>query len=138
MIKGWNTAIVRKKPSLPMQWLDNNGYLKGRQLDYGCGRGFDAEYYEIDRYDPHWFPDSPVGLYDTITCNYVLNVVTKKKERAIIEHIKTLLTGTAFFTVRRDIKKSQKGRGVIQRLVKLDLPLVYEKKGAFAIYSFDS
>jgi hypothetical protein len=58
-----------------MRFLNSLGLLRGKMLDYGCGRGFDAEYYGMDKYDPHYAPEFPKIKFDTITCNYVLNVV---------------------------------------------------------------
>lgn len=41
------TAITRKTLSTPMKWLDDHHMLAcnrpNRRLDYGCGKGFDAD-----------------------------------------------------------------------------------------------
>ena len=56
------TAIKRNKLSAPMRYLSENNLLKGDLLDYGCGRGDDADLLSMDKYDP------PIVLsYDTIT-----------------------------------------------------------------------
>jgi hypothetical protein len=62
----------------------------------------------MDCYDPYWQPKMPTGLFDTITCIYVLNVVSKQEEDAIIHEIKSKLklNGIAYFSVRRDIPVS--------------------------------
>ena len=147
---GYKTAITRKKLSAPMNWLYNNHKLlsgiigQGGQsrdynlLDYGCGKGSDAEYLSMDRYDPHFFPELVEGkLYDTITCTYVLNVVTEEQQYDILNRIKQLLKedGTAYITVRRDLKtdKTITKRGTLQRMVRLDLPVVHETQG-YCIY----
>jgi len=134
------TAIVRKKPSVPMQWLHNNSLLKGRVLDYGCGRGFDVKYYKIDGYDPRWNVKLKKRKYDTITCNFVLNVVWPIEQFQIIDHIKHLLkkNGKAYFTVRRDIKKGYMvNRGNYpQRIVELEFNSVCHKAGRFEIYEY--
>ena len=39
-----HTAISRKAPSRPMRFLQEHDLLKGRMLDYGCGRGTDAKF----------------------------------------------------------------------------------------------
>lgn len=119
------TAIARTKPSAPARMLYDRYLLKGRCLDYGCGRGKDADTYRLDKYDPHWYPTRPTGQYDTITCTYVLNVVRPEDVPYILQDIRALLAprGTAYLTVRRDLKGSAaKGRGTTQRNVHLDLP----------------
>ena len=135
--KSHNTAIARKKPSVPMRHLAKIGFLEnGRKLDYGCGRGFDADFFHMDRYDPHYSPAKPTKKYDIITCNYVLNVVSEFDGANILQEIKGLLKaeGTAYITVRRDIKKEgYTSKGTYQRNVVLDLPILKETK-AYCIY----
>lgn len=83
------TAISRKSPSAPMMYLAKMGLLKGKMLDYGCGRGYDADAFGMAKYDPFWFKcdDFCAGEFDTITCNYVLNVIEDFKERkALVEN----------------------------------------------------
>lgn len=133
------TAIVRKKPSLPMVFLSNNGLLLGDVLDYGCGRGFDVDFFGIDGYDPYW----EVGIkkdkkYDTIVCNYVLNVVSEEEQKKIISDIRSLLKpeGKAYFTVRRDIKKDYKVGNYVQRVVILNDALSILKTKGFEIYEY--
>ena len=98
------TAITRKKPSLRTRWLVKNDLIKGRVLDYGCGRGKDAETLKCEKYDPSWSPKLPKGKFDTIICVYVLNVVLEKMEKKILKDIKNRLKkgGKAYFAVRRD------------------------------------
>lgn len=132
------TAIVRKKLSSPMQLLREQ--IVGDCLDYGCGRGFDCDYLKIDGYDPNWRPTlSGNKKYDRIFCNFVLNVVSEKEQDEIISHITSLLKngGKAFFTVRRDMKSNYIGRGCVQRLVYLDLPIHTLVAGRFCIYKMD-
>lgn len=129
------TAITRSKVSAPTKFLLREAHVRDldnkRVLDFGCGKGYDADVYGFDKYDPSYFPDYPTGQYDYIICNYVLNVLTKEDEADILEQIDELLTpdGVAFITVRRD--KSHKygaltpeghftERGTYQRWV--DLP----------------
>ena len=114
-----------------MKLLDKEGLLDGRILDYGCGRGFDAGELGLEAYDPYFFPDMPKGKFDTITCNYVLNVVSEEIEAWILHDIEERLTsnGVAYITVRRDLN----GQEPTQRIVKLDLPIVEENAG-FCIY----
>jgi hypothetical protein len=79
------TAITRKKLSKPARYLKDNELLRGRVLDYGCGRGGDTERIGCEGYDPHFRPEQPVGKFDTIMCNFVLNVIESPKaiERVI-------------------------------------------------------
>lgn len=136
------TAITRKNPSRPMKVLDKEGLLKGKMLDFGCGKGFDADYFKMDKYDPHHFNsyDILTGVtaqdYDVITCNYVLNVLSIDQENTAINQIKDLLKtgGVAYITVRRDIiKEGFTKKGTYQRNVTLHLPILKETKG-FCIY----
>ena len=123
------TAINRARPSLPSRFLYKSNLIIGRTLDYGCGHGKDAEHYGWEKYDPYYFPILPIGKFDTIVCNYVLNVIKKENESGVISRIIGLLkkSGTAYITVRRDIKTdyvSQKG--TTQRLVEIDYDILFE------------
>lgn len=141
MVTGYKTALPRKRPSVPMLWLYKHGYLYPKailtkNLDYGCGKGRDAEYFGADKYDPHYFPVKPTRKYDVITCNYVLNVVEPNSVKSIVKNILNLLAkdGTAFIAVRRDLpKEGKKGRGCFQHYVELPFSLVHETP-SFAIY----
>lgn len=140
--KGQMTAIKRKNPSLPMRWLFKRGLLYpngifSEILDYGCGKGFDALYFGMDKYDPHYHPCLiPKKKYEVITCNYVLNVVPSQDVDGILKKIKGLLVkgGKAYISVRRDLPKNGKaGRGVWQKYVELPLPIL-EENSTFCIY----
>ena len=128
------TAITRNKPSAPMMRLKASGRLKGRVLDYGCGKGFDASHFGMDSYDPHYQPDMPDGLFDTIVCNYVLNVIESVEERErVVADIRSRLTdsGRAYITVRAD-KNALNGRtkiGTWQGMIVLDAPIVTKDSG---------
>ena len=130
------TAISRKKPSVPASFLSGEGLLVGRVLDFGCGQGMDANAYGLEKYDPYYAPEMPIGRFETVVCNYVLNVAVKEKEQAILEEIKDKLVvgGIAYITVRRDIVTEGKTKkGTFQRNVLLDLPKVKETS-RFCIY----
>ena len=134
------TAIKRNKPSAPMEFLKDSGYLKGQIMDFGCGKGMDADTYKMSKYDPYYFPvqlERYKDTYDTITCNYVLNVLPKDEEKKVLKNIQSLLTeeGKAYITVRRDIKKEGiTSKKTFQRNVELRLPVVVEKARRFCIY----
>jgi 2-polyprenyl-3-methyl-5-hydroxy-6-metoxy-1,4-benzoquinol methylase len=107
-----------------MQYLYDNGLLKGSVLDYGCGRGQDVDRLalkgiDIEGFDPYWrkwdgdaVAISPVlHSFDTVTCNYVLNVIENQYERQqVVLDIVLLLKdgGKGYISVRND-KKNLKG-----------------------------
>jgi hypothetical protein len=100
------TAIVRKKPSVPIRWLMKNRNMCGKALDYGCGHGFDANYYAMEKYDPHHWPADMTEVayrYDVIVCTYVLNVLKPEDVSVVLNEIYNLLKtgGKAYITVRR-------------------------------------
>lgn len=105
------TAIKRTNLSVPTRYLLNKGLLKGRILDFGCGFGFDTD--ELQRqgldivgYDYYYRPDYPIGQFDTIICNYVLNVLEPYAQAEVMMNVSNLLkpTGTAYYAVRRDLE----------------------------------
>lgn len=75
------TAISRTKLSKPMTMFENTGLLLGRVLDYGCGKGKDVELLGIEGYDPYFFPEKPIGKFDTVTMNYVINTISDHRGR---------------------------------------------------------
>jgi len=128
MSKAHLTAIARKKPSKPVVRLSATGAIVGRTLDYGCGRGADADYLGCEGYDLHYRPGRPVGSFETIVCNYVLNVIVSEDERlAVLRDIQALLDddGFAYITVRNDCKalNGYTSRGTWQGQIVLDLPV---------------
>lgn len=123
------TAIHRKGMSRPARWLQSAGLIKGRVLDYGCGFGEDAQQLQCERYDPYYAPTPPTGLYDTVLCTYVLNVLQLAEQDEVIGRVRKLLVpnGHAYFTVRRDIKEAYTTeRGNYQTPVWLSLPVIRE------------
>ena len=56
-------------------------------------------------YDYYYRPDYPEGKFDTIICNYVLNVLEPYAQAEVMMNVTNLLSpkGTAYFAVRRDL-----------------------------------
>ena len=105
------TAIKRTDLSVPTRYLLGKGLLKGQILDFGCGFGFDTDElqrqgFDIVGYDYYYRPDYPTGQFDTIICNYVLNVLEPYAQAEVMMNVSNLLkpTGTAYYAVRRDIE----------------------------------
>lgn len=105
------TAIKRTALSAPTTFLNRKKLLKGRILDFGCGYGFDTDDlkrqgHDIVGYDYYYRPDYPEGIFDTIICNYVLNVLEPYAQAEVLMNVTNLLSpqGTAYITVRRDLK----------------------------------
>ena len=140
------TATKRNSPSAPAKWIyDNIGFdLDNSTLDYGCGRGDDAEYFGVWGWDIHGgtHPTITGWLFDTILCSYVLNVIPDEDERkSVIANIQKHLTwnGTAYLTVRND-KQNLNGWtkiGTYQTFVDLPLPIVHKTSG-YIIYKLES
>mgnify|MGYP003644327994 FL=1 len=76
-------------------------------MDYGCGRGFDADQLGMDKFDPHYFDQVMSSGYDVVTCNYVLNVIESENERrAVVLNLigATRVGGKIYVSVRNDKK----------------------------------
>lgn len=130
------TAITRKKASTPCRWLEHNGFIEGRTLDFGCGKGTDADYLYCERYDPYYFSELPSGQFNTILCTYVLNVLLPEQRTYAINHLLGLLApgGTAYITVRRDIRNNGWTKaGTYQEMVELDLKSI-RRCASYEIY----
>lgn len=102
--------------------------MKGRILDFGCGYGFDTDKlkrqgYDITGYDYYYRPEYPDGKFDTILCNYVLNVLEPYAQAEVMMNVTNLLasTGTAFFAVRRDLTEEGFRLHAIHRPVHLSV-----------------
>ena len=135
------TARGRKQPCVPMRWLQKQGLLHGRILDYGCGRGVCADHIGAGKYDPYWFPEKPVGLFDVVTCNYVLNVIPSEEERReVLSDITSLLSpgGVAYVSVRNDpdVKQGFFPNGAYQGLITLDEPWEMMRETRYRLYKY--
>ena len=105
------TAKERTAVSFPTRWLFEKGVLNGAVLDFGCGHSKDVEFLlgngiKAQGYDKHYQPDFPKEKFDTVICNYVLNVLLPEEQTEVLMRVSELLKpkGRAYFTVRRDIK----------------------------------
>ena len=138
----WMTAIKRKRLSAPIRYLIMIGALQDAHtmLDYGCGRGWDADNLGMDKYDPHWFDDETcfTKTYDVITCTYVLNTIPLGDKRdSVVRRILSMLNvgGVAYITVRRDIKNvGFTKRGTYQCNAFVPNAELIRETSAFAIY----
>jgi hypothetical protein len=140
MNKSHLTAITRRALSLPTRYLKQAGLLVGLMLDYGCGRGFDCDELGCDGYDPYWRDSFTDSIYDTIFCNYVLNVLPDEDQRNdTLGHIQRLLVdgGKAYITVRNDkFVDGHTSKATWQGHVRLELPIVKICSG-FVMYCLD-
>jgi len=140
------TAMTRTKLSAPMRYLLDNGFFprggdKVDCLDYGCGKGFDADFCGFDKYDPHFEGVDSLLCHnscDIVTCNYVLNTLpTMTDVHSVIWDIQAHLKedGVAYISVRNDIKNlnGETKIGTWQQYVTLDAPIV-RKTSSYIIY----
>ncbi|MFQ5602233.1 MAG: methyltransferase domain-containing protein [bacterium] len=107
------TIKERKWPSYPTKQLFSRKLIKGKVLDFGCGLGVDYEFLRKNEvnvvgYDPHYKPDYPKQKFDTILCNYVLNILLPEEQAHVLMAVSELLNsdGRAYYAVRRDVKRS--------------------------------
>jgi SAM-dependent methyltransferase len=128
-IKELGGAIRRETISKTARFLQEQRLLRGRILDYGCGFGFDADHFGWEAYDPHYRQKLPDGLFDTIVCNHVANMLTRDSRRELFTAIQALLAphGKAYLSVSRKIPRAGKiaMRKRIQNYVVLTLPSLF-------------
>ena len=123
----------RKNPSKASCILSKLNILSDDVLDFGCGYGFDAEYYKWDKFDPYYYDNYPTKNFINIICINVLNVVSKKIRNEIISNIQELLNddGIAYLCVPRNVPKKGKYSGFERRpqnYVVLSLKSIYNDK----------
>lgn len=140
--KSYLTAISRQKLALPIRKHLLNSLTNpcSRTLDYGCGRGQDADKLGMVKYDPHFFPEVPTGPFDTVYCGYVLNVMLKHQAQRVVRNIQDLMRdkrSIAYIVVRRDLLKggAVTGKGTYQRKVVLKGARLEKEYAAYALYS---
>src|SRR5205807_1368979 len=104
-VKELGGAVRRETVSKTARFLEGRGLLRGRILDYGCGFGFDADHFGWEAFDPHYRQKAPGGMFDTIICNHVANMLTRGSRQELFKVIRALLTprGTAYLSVSRKI-----------------------------------
>tara|TARA_B100001093_G_C26854035_1_gene1026552 strand:- start:4068 stop:4550 length:483 start_codon:yes stop_codon:yes gene_type:complete len=134
-------AIKRTNLSKAATVLNKLEVLKGDILDFGCGYGFDADYCKWNKYDPYYFDNFPKKKFDTIVCINVLNVVSSKIRKEIINNIKDLLKddGCAYLIAPRNVPIKGKYSGFQRRpqnYVVLSLKSIF-KDSSFEIYLLD-
>lgn len=105
------TVKERRYPSYPTKQLLKMNLIRGKVLDFGCGLGVDVKYlkskgFDVIGYDPYYQPNYPNDKFDTILCNYVLNVLLPEEQAHVLMAVSELLkpVGKAYFSVRRDLK----------------------------------
>jgi len=140
-IKELGGAIRRGTVSKTARFLDEHRLLRGRVLDYGCGFGFDADHYGWEAYDPHYRQTLPDGLFDTVVCNHVANMLTRDSRQELFRALQALLApqGKAYVSVSRRIPKAGKLalRKRIQNYVVLTLPSLF-RDGELEIYRLEA
>ena len=140
-IKELGGAIRRETVSKTARFLDERRLLRGRVLDYGCGFGFDAGHFGWEAYDPHYRQKLPDGLFDTIVCNHVANMLTRDSRRELFRALQTLLArqGKAYVSVSRKIPRCGKIalRKRVQNYVVLTLPSLF-RDDALEIYRLEA
>jgi len=128
-IKELGGAVRRETVSKTARFLEEHQLLRGRVLDYGCGFGFDADHFGWEAYDPHYRQKLPEGLFDTIVCNHVANMLTRANRQELFQAIQALFApkGKAYLSVSRKIPRTGKiaQRKRIQNYVVLTLPSVF-------------
>jgi hypothetical protein len=128
-VKELGGAVRRQTVSKTARLLQERGLLRGRVLDYGCGFGFDADRLGWEAYDPHYRQTPPPGLFDTVVCNHVANMLTRASRRELLRTLQLLLAdgGRAYVSVSRKIPREGKLalRKRIQNYVVLTLPSLY-------------
>ena len=102
------TAIGRADISMPARQALRDGLLERSQsiLDYGSGRGQDAERLrrlglKVDAWDPHFLPDSHPTPSRVVLLTYVLNVIESPEERIdVLREAWDLTQGTLVVSCR--------------------------------------
>lgn len=107
------TAIIRKGLSKPTKILKDKNLLIGNILNFGCGHNEDSILLQEDRYNivgydkyNNTYNDENLlnKKYDTVICNYVLNVISDLEEHEkVLQQLKKL-SDNIYICVRSDSK----------------------------------
>lgn len=117
--KIYGGATSMQRASAPIKFWKDNNYLSGDILDFGCGQ----ETHEWQKYDSFTQPDTKplIKYYDTVMCNYVLNVQPSDHLIVlIVGFVSKLLreNGNALFAMRNDLPlgrhESERGIQIIK------------------------
>lgn len=135
------SAVHRTKPSMTILWLQENGLLVGDMLDYGCGKGLDADHFGMDKYDPYDPSWCNISLdtnkrYDTIVCNFVFNILEPGEEFEVLNNIQRLLKedGIAYIIVLRNVRKMASYKKDLQHYIVMSLESIRHVKRWYEIY----
>lgn len=109
------TAIKRNELSRPMKILLKKNLLHGNILDMGTGYGLDLDFLRpqfrivgYDKFNPDFKDESLlIDVYDTVTCNYVFNVIPDLDEHNELLKQLRLLSDNIHISVRSDKKAIQ-------------------------------
>jgi diadenosine tetraphosphate (Ap4A) HIT family hydrolase len=133
------TAIERTSMSFPSRLLKERNLLIGEILDFGCGFGFDVDQLHksgdnIIGYDNYYRTEYPEKRFDTIICNYVLNVLEPNEQAEVLMSVSELLksSGKAYFAVRRDLKSEGFRTHYVHKLPTYQSNVVLPYKSVFA------
>lgn len=105
------TAIARKGPSRPLRAALQANAVKGRVLDYGCGRGADVAVLTalgIKAFgcDPYFQPRKPRGKFQTVLMTYVVNVLqTPQRNETLRDAWKRVKSGGRLIVTARTEKE---------------------------------
>lgn len=102
------TAITRKKPSAPAQWIHDHYLLPEKVINWGEGKAYhDSVLLNAEGYDPNsLFSDNQYrsdSWYDLGVCIYVLNTLLPDERADCLEEV-MVCCDRALFAVRTDTK----------------------------------
>lgn len=160
MRRAARTALPRRGPSAPLQWLLKKGLIREDPvLDFGCGAGADVAHLQklgfiCEGYEPglRWRCITPAveqiftsikdllpgGKYRTALAIYVLNTQPLSMEEEILTKLRRLVhpAGDIFAAVREGVRTGITSSGTFQRsviLLERDAALLH-KTSSYRLY----